>query len=127
VIKLTEEEFKKNAKTIPINIEKEEKAAIDYFKYKVLPTTSSIGFESKEEHYTKVILNLIEKLQKENEELRVQGSIILLDYNILKDKIREKIETLKKEATDRLNEGRENIFVTKRLIIDILEELLEEE
>lgn len=57
-------------------------------------------------------LEIIEELEK--------------DY-IPKDKIREKIETLKKEATDRLNEGRENIFVTKRLIIDILEELLKEE
>ena len=44
------------------------------------------------EEKTTIILVGAEKvksLQKENEELRVQGSIILLDYNILKDKIRE--------------------------------------
>lgn len=83
---MTEEEFKKNAKTIPINIEKEEKAAIDYFKYKVLPTTSSIGFESKGEHYAKVLLNLIEKLQKENEELNNRDTSRLSEIGRLRTK-----------------------------------------
>ena len=86
------------------------------------------------------LLNLIEKLK--NKVIKRDNDIIYLEETaekelltkievkenyISKGKIREKIETLKKEATDRLNEGRENIFVTKRLIIDILEELLKEE
>lgn len=84
---MTEEEFKKNAKTIPIDIEKEEKAAIDYFKYKVLPTTNGTAFESKEEHYTKMVLNVIEKLQKENEELRHSYDIATTKTEELKKKL----------------------------------------
>lgn len=70
----------------------------------------------------KTIVNLIKKLQKENEELRVQGSIVYLDYKILKDKIREKLE--------RLENQKEN-YKEQPLIYMLLKnqykELLEEE
>ena len=72
----------------------------------------------------KTIVKLIEKLQKENEELRVQDSIIYLDYKILKDKIREKIEEL-----DKLEKNFDFEELTKECEYkkEVLEELLEEE
>lgn len=93
---MTEEEFKKNAKTIPTNIETEEKIALDYFKYKVLPTTSGTGFESKEEHYVKVLLNLIEKYRK----VYICIEETMIDYDkkhIDKDKTIEEVRKYLKE------------------------------
>lgn len=84
---MTEEEFKKKAKTIPIDVEKEEAEAINYFKYKVLPTTNGTAFESKEEHYTKMVLNVIEKLKKENEELRQNYDIATTKIEELRKKL----------------------------------------
>ena len=77
---------------------------------------------------TKVALNLIKKLKKENEELRVQGSIILLDYNILKDKIREKIKELEEYIVKIEEEtcGR-CITIGEDMCIRYLKELLEED
>lgn len=144
---MTEEEFKKNAKTIPTNIETEEKIALDYFKYKVLPTTNGAAFESKEEHYTKMVLNVIKKLQNENE--RQQDIIIekdrqlhlmykvlenkrgeiedikgLLDNYIPKDKIRKKLKAREEDREDC-----DNSIIANNLLRDIylLRELLEEE
>lgn len=105
---MSEEEFKKKAKTIPIDVEKEEAEAINYFKYKILPTSNGIGFESEEEHYTKVFLNLIEKLKKENEELHKeierQGNAREIEEEYIekkfvsKDKIRDFIKRLEKDV-----------------------------
>lgn len=79
---------------------KEEKQVIEYFKNVV---------ETQEfTHYEKVVLNLINKLQKENEELK--------EDNKNKD---IEIATLLEED----NYNKEQLYKIK----DILEELLEEE
>lgn len=65
-----------------------------------------------------------EKLQKENEELRVQGSIILLDYNILKDKIKEIIKEELPDDDICKSCGRYDVngVVIKQKLIKLLEE-----
>lgn len=73
-------------------------------------------YEQKEE---------IEKLKKENEELRVQGSIVYLDYKTLKDKIKELIVTLGQHKNDKID-----VTITYKDAIDTaitaLGELLED-
>lgn len=146
---MTEEEFKKKAKTIPIDVEKEEAEAINYFKYKVLPTTNGTAFESKEEHYTKMVLNVIEKLKKENEELINENLNLkeekmtdkssckplnnFYDYYdyIPKNKIREKLNQEYEEYTNLMKTQQsvetKNIWTYQHNAIrGILEELLEE-
>lgn len=119
----------------------EENKAIDYLENLDIDFNTLYRINLRDlDNCKKVILNLIEKLKsrinkRDNEIIQLEESaekefltkIEVKENYISKDKIREKIETLKKEATDRLNEGRENIFVAKMLIIDILEELLKEE
>lgn len=67
----------------------EENKAIEYFK-----TYNWYADINTQHKNVDILLNLIEKLKKENEDLRVQGSIVYLDYKILKDKIRELLEKL---------------------------------
>ena len=81
----------------------EEKKAIKYLKNEIERVNKENNFKKMPKEivciplfltYSETLLNLIEKLQKENEKLRVQGSIVYLDYKILKDKIRELLEKL---------------------------------
>ena len=94
---MTEEEFKKNAKTIPADIGNEEKEAIDYFKFK---STTTPGYENKEEKYANILLNLIEKLKKEKDEIlnsKVGVDLSFDDY-IPKDKIRNELKATQERA-----------------------------
>ena len=113
-------------------LSKEEKEAIEYFKSN-LERTKEMGKRwgfQEEIKNNEIILNLIEKQQKEIEELKqnkkdnmqvVYGGrrfgtegMVVKDY-ISKDKIEEKIE-----------EARKIRWHTPKLVIEYFEELLEE-
>ena len=101
----------------------EEKLAIEHIKN--YPTNWL--FLEVDKKAIDTVLNLIEKLQKENEELRVQGSIILLDYNILKDKIEEKLKWYE-DTCERLSKSGIELDMYDRYqgAIELCKELLEE-
>lgn len=100
----------------------EENKAIEYFKN--YNWYADINTQHKN---VDILLKLIEKLKKESEDLRVQGSIVYLDYKILKDKIREKLEELKNKEQE-LSDG-QGYWGSSDLQaqIEILEDILEEE
>ena len=70
------------------------------------------------------LLMQIQELKKENEELRVQGSIVYLDYNILKDKIKEIIKEELPDDDICKSCGRYDVngVVIKQKLIKVLEE-----
>jgi cell division protein FtsB len=78
--------------------------------------------------YNDIVLNLINKLQKENEELKtdnyeLNNRITDLSKNIPVQKIKDKIEELDKKVKDyQCVENRINLYQRK-----VLQELLEEE
>lgn len=116
----------------------EEKKAIESLKVKIefmgdnyYKIMSSQAFNDLRKE-TKVVLNLIEKLKKENEEFLKQDEkyvkhyVTMRDikkYFIHKDKIREKIKELQEKNKN--TEEIEAVFNIKQM--QILEELLEEE
>ena len=110
----------------------EEKKAVEFVKKR----TKELKKYAKRENelvYDDIILNLINKLQKENEELRadnyeLNNRITDLLENIAVQKVKEKIEELKKLITEAQKElgsaSKEyTIYVYQK---DILQELLEE-
>ena len=110
----------------------EEKKAVEFVKKR----TKELKKYAKRENelvYDDIILNLINKLQKENEELRadnyeLNNRITDLLENIPVQKVKEKIEELKKLITEAQKElgsaSKEyTIYVYQK---DILQELLEE-
>lgn len=115
---------------------KEEKQAIAYLKFYI---ERDVMYENKHYEQIKILLNLIEKQQKEIEELKKPkfimnfetGTITQIDNNfIAKDKIREKIKELEKEKTEVIHELDFKSFYTlsqlKDIEISVLNELLEE-
>lgn len=95
--------------------------------------------------YIYIILNLIEKLQKENEELRLEEkrriigrygdteihkviNKVLADDYISKQKVKDKIEELEKGPL-KINENNKYYYETdayNKIIIQVLQELLDE-
>ncbi len=96
-----------------------------------------IAYLMQEIRANKIILNLVEKLQKENEEAKEKEK----DYNMLKEyykeqnevnakfisvqKIKDKIEELKAQYKTALEENSTEAFILK-CQITILQELIEE-
>lgn len=96
-----------------------------------------IAYLMQEIRANKIILNLVEKLQKENEEAKAKEK----DYNMLKEyykeqnevnakfisvqKIKDKIEELKAQYKTALEENSTEAFILK-CQITILQELIEE-
>lgn len=126
---------------------KEERKAIEYYQDKeisfgvnfdtekllrTLGITEEDNFENHQIRF-KTLLNLIDKLQKENEEYSKQIDLDYVDDNyIAKQKIKEKIEELsqyyKKEIYPSLYQW-SDITITEHYdeMIALLQELLEEE
>lgn len=109
----------------------EEKKVVEYFKKSFTSKTPPYWYDDTIENSEikiKTLVNLIEKLKKENEELRVQGSIILLDYNILKDKIEEKLKWYE-DTCERLSKSGIELDMYDRYqgAIELCKELLGEE
>lgn len=108
----------------------EEKIAVEFVKKR----TKELKKYAKRENelvYDDIILNLINKLQKENEELKadnyeLNNRITDLLENISVQKVKEKIEELKEDKDSKYYD----IFLEERDIentIKILQELLESE
>lgn len=114
----------------------EEKKAIEKFKTKIkYHLDNPLGtfvYTTLDDHYLKVILNLIDKLQKEKDEIlnsKVGVDLSFDDY-IPKDIIREKIKQLenKREQLGIFKSGIYSSGIYKiSLIIAAYKELLEEE
>ena len=105
----------------------EEKKAIEIFK------ASANYFVTRET--TQTILNLVEKQQKEIEELKqpqysmdlkTNSITILINDCISKDKIREKIEELKNFGKKLDKEEKISAFISNAVSIRYLKDLLQE-
>lgn len=90
-----------------MEISLEEKKAINDFKrtvelYEAKPIDKiSVEFDEFDYKIVKIVLNLIEKLQKENEEYSKQLDLDYVDKNyISKQKIKDEIEELKGKLED---------------------------
>lgn len=124
---------------------KEEKNAIEYYQnkevsfsadfdteklLKALGITEEDSFQNHQIRF-KTLLNLIEKLQKENEELKkykeyYSSAKQLVDNNYIhKQKVKDKIEELKAQYKTALEENSTEAFILK-CQITILQELIEE-
>ena len=124
---------------------KEEKNAIEYYQnkevsfsadfdteklLKALGITEEDSFQNHQIRF-KTLLNLIEKLQKENEELKkykeyYSSAKQLVDNNYIhKQKVKDKIEELKAQYKTELEENSTEAFILK-CQITILQELIEE-
>lgn len=130
---------------------KEESEAIEYYQDKEisfgvnfdtekllrsLGITEEDSFENHQIRF-KTLLNLIEKLQKENEELEeinnkleAEKNEAIRRYNfetIPKQKVKDKIEELNKAYEDSKDENGESEYYYPDYTIRVLEELLESE
>jgi len=104
----------------------EEKKAIEYFNTETI---------TEEMHYGAVLVNLIEKKQKEIEELKDESK----EYQIgfaqgcyekdldWEDKIKAKIEELDKEYKEAYNKGFKTDMVNRLREIKLMQSLLEKE
>ena len=115
---------------------KEEKEAIEYIKFKTIAGLETLQLE-KDVKALEILLNYIDKLQKENEELKEQRDNAIKLRNelieeqkitcISKNKIRNKIKEVAEEPQIYVDTEKFDIeFEKSNYTIDVLKELLGE-